>query len=288
MTSIPTPHPKRPRRATLASPRPELAAAPDAEQVLAYQVSAAGRARDVATVLGWVREPAQPPRARFFVCANPHSLQVARRDAAFDAAIHDADLVVPDGVGLVLASRLLGDQRIRQRVTGSALFHGVSRHLDAAGGRYFFLGSTEATLAAVRQRMAAVYPGIEVVGTLSPPFAPQFDVTTSAAMVEAVNRARPDVLWVGMTAPKQEKWIHAHRDELEVPVLAPIGAVFDYFTGRVQRPGPMFRRLGLEWLPRLMREPRRLWRRNAVSSPAFALRVVGQRLRRAGGRALPS
>ena len=99
-------------------------------------------------------------------------------------------------------------------------------------------------------------------------------------MVEAINRAKPDVLWVGMTAPKQEKWVRQHRDRLEVRFIGPVGAVFDFFIGRVQRSHPLFQRLGLEWLPRLLQEPRRLWRRNFISNPSFLLRVLRARLAR--------
>ncbi len=96
-------------------------------------------------------------------------------------------------------------------------------------------------------------------------------------MTDAINTAKPDVLWVGMTAPKQEKWIHQHRDQLDVKFIGAIGAVFDFYTGKVKRSHPVFQKMGLEWLPRLLREPRRLFRRNFVSSPKFLWLVLKQR-----------
>jgi len=93
-------------------------------------------------------------------------------------------------------------------------------------------------------------------------------------MVEAVNRAKPDVLWVGMTAPKQEKWTYLNRSELNVPLIGPVGAVFDYFAGTARRAHPSFQEMGLEWLPRLLSDPRHLWRRNLISNPAFLARVA--------------
>ena len=98
-------------------------------------------------------------------------------------------------------------------------------------------------------------------------------------MIEAVNTAKPDVLWVGMTAPKQEKWIYQNRDKLDVKFIGAIGAVFDFYAGTVKRPHPIFQKMGLEWLPRLCSEPRRLWRRNFVSNPLFMLRVIKARLK---------
>jgi len=219
-------------------------------------------------------------RARWFVCANPHSLHLASRDQAFARAIQAADLVTPDGAGIVLASRLLGGA-IRHRVTGSDVFEHLCRYArQRPGRRFFFLGSTPETLAGIQRRMAASYPEIVVAGVYSPPFKSDFDEQDNQRMIAAINAARPDVLWVGLAAPKQEKWIHQNLHRLEVRVAGPIGAVFDFFTGRVRRSPLVFQRLGLEWLPRLIQEPRRLWYRSLVSGPRFLLRVVRQRLRR--------
>jgi len=216
--------------------------------------------------------------SRYFVCANPHSLEVARKDAAFDLAIRNADMVVPDGVGIVLASKILGGS-IRERVTGTDIFLGLSEALHKGkGGRYFFLGSTEQNLLKIKEKMHADFPNITVAGTYSPPFKPEFSDEDTRLMIEAINQAAPDVLWVGMTAPKQEKWIYQNKDRLNVKFIGAIGAVFDFYTGNVKRSHPAFQRLGLEWLPRLLREPRRLWRRNFVSNPSFLLRVIRQKL----------
>ncbi len=217
---------------------------------------------------------------RVFVCANPHSLVLAEKDPVFKAAIQSADLVTPDGAGIVLASRILGGN-IKQRITGSDIFAGLSRRLNSRGGRavrYFFLGSTEETLSAIKTRMAVDYPGIEIAGTYSPPFKASFSEDDSCKMIAAVNRAAPDVLWVGMTAPKQEKWVYQHRDKLKVKFIGAIGAAFDFYTGNVKRSHPAFQKMGLEWLPRLVRDPRRLYDRTLVSAPRFLMLVVRQRL----------
>ena len=245
------------------------------ESILGYRVSTESLEVLADRAVGWVRAEG---RGRYFVCANPHSLEVARRDPLFSRAIHEADCVVPDGAGIVLASRLLGGA-IKRRVTGMELFRAVNARLEAAGGgSCFFLGSTPEHLQDIRRAMAREYPRIEVSGCYSPPFKASFSLRESREMLDAVNAAGPEVLWVGMTAPKQETWAWANRGALDARLIGPIGAVFDFFTGNVPRPGPWFQDHGLEWLPRLLRQPRRLWRRNLVSNPAFLLRVLRQRL----------
>jgi N-acetylglucosaminyldiphosphoundecaprenol N-acetyl-beta-D-mannosaminyltransferase len=201
-------------------------------------------------------------------------LVVAESDPEFSRAIRDADLTVPDGSGILIASQLLG-RGIEERITGSDVFQELSQALNKEGGKkYFFLGSTDCTLNAIREKMALDYPGIEIAGTYSPPFTAEFSEEDNRSMVDAVNRVKPDVLWVGMTAPKQEKWIYRNRGQLDVKFIAAVGAVFDFYTGNVKRSHPFFQKVGLEWLPRLVREPRRLWRRNFVSSPLFLCRII--------------
>jgi N-acetylglucosaminyldiphosphoundecaprenol N-acetyl-beta-D-mannosaminyltransferase len=121
------------------------------------------------------------------------------------------------------------------------------------------------------------FPNIEITGTYSPPFKPEFTPMENNAMVNAVCHAKPDVLWVGMTAPKQEKWVHQNKDRLNVKLLAPVGAVFDFYIDTIKRSPPWFLDHGLEWLPRLIKEPRRLWDRTLLSAPKFLMRVLSQR-----------
>jgi N-acetylglucosaminyldiphosphoundecaprenol N-acetyl-beta-D-mannosaminyltransferase len=217
-------------------------------------------------------------RCRVLACANPHSLVQARRDPAFARALQHADMLVPDGVGIVLASRILGGA-IRNRITGSDVFLQLSRRMNTHGGMScFFLGSTEKNLGRIQRKFASEFPRVALAGTFSPPFKPVFDEADNRHMIEAVNDARPDVLWVGMTAPKQEKWIHQHRDMLQVKLIAAVGAVFDFYVGTVKRSPPWFLDHGLEWLPRLIQEPTRLWRRNFISTPLFLAMIVKDRI----------
>jgi N-acetylglucosaminyldiphosphoundecaprenol N-acetyl-beta-D-mannosaminyltransferase len=175
---------------------------------------------------------------------------------------------------MVLASFLLGGS-IRARITGSDLFSGICQKINVLGGyRVFLLGSTSDTLACIVKRMAIDYPQIEVVGTYSPPFKATFSDLEIGAMVQTINNATPDILWVAMTAPKQEKWLLEAQNQLRVPFAGAIGAVFDFYSGSVVRPSTFYQNLGLEWLPRLLQEPKRLYKRMAVSAPIFLWAVL--------------
>ena len=214
----------------------------------------------------------------WLACINPHSYAVALDDVEFDRALRDADWLVPDGVGIVLASHILSGS-IRERVTGSDIFFGLHQHMNAKGGMtVFFLGATEETLAQMSQRMALDYPDIRIVGTYSPPFRQSYSLAELNDIIDSINAVEPDVLWVGMTAPKQEKWIYDNHARLKVRFAGAVGAVFDFYTGRVRRSHTLFQRLGLEWLPRLVQQPRRLWRRIFLSAPIFIWHVIKARL----------
>lgn len=211
---------------------------------------------------------------RWLACLNPHSFSVALDDDEFSRALRDADWLLPDGAGVVFASKILGGG-ITRRVTGSDVFHAVMSRLDSlAGKRVFFLGSTNEVLAEISARVCLDYPNVVLAGVYSPPFKPSFSSQDLDRMISEINLARPDVLWVGMTAPKQEKWIFDNRNRLTVGFAGAIGAVFDFYAGRVRRSHPFFQACGLEWLPRLLQQPRRLWRRTFVSAPVFLFHVI--------------
>jgi N-acetylglucosaminyldiphosphoundecaprenol N-acetyl-beta-D-mannosaminyltransferase len=134
----------------------------------------------------------------------------------------------------------------------------------------------------MRYKMESDFSNIWVAGIFSPPFKEEFTHEENLMMIETINRAKPDVLWVGMTAPKQEKWVYENREKLNVKLLGPIGAVFDFYTGKVKRSATIFQKSGLEWLPRFLQEPRRLWKRNLISNPKFILRVIRYRFNHHG------
>ena len=246
----------------------------ETENILGYPMTTLSKSDCIYRIMHWIENGL---RGRYFICANPHSIEVAKTDHEFDRAIKNADLIVPDGIGLIFASKILGGV-IHERVTGSDIFEGVNSELNKKKGHsVFFLGSTQDNLEKMRYKMESDFPNIRVVGTFSPPFKEEFSYEENLMMIETINRAKPDVVWVGMTAPKQEKWIYENREKLDVKLLGPIGAVFDFYTGNVKRPPQMFQKWGLEWLPRFLREPRRLWKRNLISNPKFILRAIRYR-----------
>jgi len=239
--------------------------------ILDYSIVAGSIVECVEDIAGAIASTNTP---RWFACLNPHSYAIAKEDPTFTNALHNADWLVPDGSGVVMAANYLKCP-VHERITGSDIFYGLHEHLERqGGGRIFFLGSTEEILWEIGQNMALDYSNLKVVGTFSPPYKPEFSDVEIDEMVAAINAAKPDVLWVGMTAPKQEKWIYQNRQRLQVKFIGAIGAVFDFYTGHVQRSHPIFQSMGLEWLPRLLQEPRRLWRRMGVSAPLFVWDVL--------------
>ena len=219
------------------------------------------------------------PEGKFLIdTVNAHSFVTAQQDAAFADALMGADALLPDGISIVKACRWLQCENAPdEKIAGADLFAYEMERLNERGGTCFFLGSSPDTLALIEKKAAVVFPGI-TVKSYSPPFAAEFTSEESQAMVDAVNAADPDLLWVGMTAPKQEKWLHRHWQELDIHCHAgAIGAVFDFFAGKVSRAPQRWIDLGLEWLYRLLREPRRTWRRYLVDNPKFLWLVLKEK-----------
>lgn len=238
----------------------------------------------VDTLVGMVDENAA---ATYFACVNPHSVMQARRDREFFTALEKSSLNTADGVGIVLASRLLGGFA-RERVCGPDIFERVCAKLNhqRAGTRMFFLGTTEDTLRLLSARFATDFPNLIVAGTLAPPFRAEFTSQDEEMMIDVINGSRAEVLWLGLGAPKQEKLALRLRDRLKVRLIAPVGGVFDFYTGRVKLPPMWMQRAGLIWFYRWCQQPRRLFRRN-LDAPIFLALVLWQRLTKGrvnGGR----
>ena len=220
------------------------------------------------------------PEGKFLIdTVNAHSFVVARKDGAFAKALMRADALLPDGISIVKACRWLSTKNAPvEKIAGADLFAYEMGKLEEKGGTCFFLGSSPSTLEKIVERAAKDYPHIDIK-TFSPPYKAVFSPEENQAMVDAVNAADPDLLWVGMTAPKQEKWLDEHWAELDIRCHAgAIGAVFDFFAGTVERAPQKWIDLGLEWLYRLLKEPRRTWRRYLVNNPRFLWLVLQERL----------
>lgn len=221
---------------------------------------------------------ALPQRKLLINTINAHSYNVAQTDVLFAAALEGGDALIPDGASIVKACRWIGAaSQPAERIAGWDLFVMEMQRLNDRGGKCLFVGSSEKVLSLIRERAVADYPNI-AVETYSPPYKPEFSEADNQRMIEVINAAKPDLLWIGMTAPKQEKWAFAHWSELRIDChVGTIGAVFDFYAGTMKRAPLWWQRHGLEWLYRLLREPRRMWRRYVVGNVVFLWRIFKER-----------
>ena len=211
---------------------------------------------------------------------NAHSYNTAQTDEAFAEALSKGDYLIPDGASIVRACRWLKTKsQPKERIAGWDLFSFEMDNLERKSEklkaksekclRVMFFGSSEKVLSLIRERAAVDYPNLEVV-TYSPPYKPEFSDEDNRAMIRAINDANSDLLWIGMTAPKQEKWTYSHWDELNIHChCGTIGAVFDFYAGTVKRAPLGWQRNSLEWLYRLLMEPQRMWRRYIIGNAKF-------------------
>ena len=245
-------------------------------ELFGYRISNQGLDADLNSVFQSINSR---KKTCHMACANPHSLTVAAKDNIFQQALKRADILIPDGTGIIIAAKILG-LPCTEKVAGTDFFLGLSREANNRGGvKYFFLGSSKKVLRLIKEKMKRNFPAIEVCGTYSPPFKTEFSQEDNSAMISAINNTRPDVLWIGMTAPKQEKWIYENQSKLQVPFIAAIGAVFDFYAGTKNRSSNFWIRIGFEWLPRFLKEPRRLWERNVKSTPIFLGWVMKEKIK---------
>ena len=208
---------------------------------------------------------------------NAHSYNTALKDDLFAEALKNGDALIPDGASVVKACRWLkAKSQPKERIAGWDLFEFEMGRLGAPlnpprRGKpvAFFMGSSEKVLGLIREKAKVVYPHLEVV-TYSPPYKPEFTEEDNGAIIKAINDANPDLLWIGMTAPKQEKWAYSHWDELDIHChCGTIGAVFDFFAGTAKRAPKWWQEHSLEWLYRLIIEPKRMWRRYIIGNALF-------------------
>lgn len=225
-------------------------------------------------------ELAKLPEGKLLInTINAFSYDNARKDVLFSEALQKGDVLIPDGISIVKACRFLNAKsQPKERIAGWDLFVYEMEKLNRVGGKVMFLGSSDAVLNLIRHRVAEKYPKIEV-DTYSPPYKPEFSDEENEAMISAINHSNPDLLWIGMTAPKQEKWAYTHLNRLDVHChIGTIGAVFDFFAGTVKRAPERWQRAGLEWLYRLLSEPRRMWRRYFIGNAKFIYYIMVEKI----------
>ena len=207
---------------------------------------------------------------------NAHSYNTAQEDEAFAEALSKGDYLIPDGASIVKACRWLkAKSQPKERIAGWDLYIFEMQRLEErckranVRGKVMFLGSSEEVLDLIRKRAAVDFPHLEVI-TYSPPYKPEFSDEDCLAMIGAINHADPDLLWIGMTAPKQEKWTYQHWDVLNIHChCGTIGAVFDFYARTIKRAPLWWQRNSLEWLYRLLMEPGRMWRRYILGNAKF-------------------
>lgn len=210
---------------------------------------------------------------------NAHSFNVAQKDGLFAEALRNGDYLIPDGASVVKACKWLkAKSQPRERIAGWELFRIEMEKLNIRGGKCFFMGSSKAVLELIKEQAAEDYPNI-LVETYSPPYKPNFSKEDNAAIIKAINEANPDLLWIGMTAPKQEKWTYQHWNELDIHChVGTIGAVFDFYAGTAKRAPKWWQEHSLEWLYRLIKEPKRMWRRYIIGNPLFLWNISKERV----------
>src|SRR5712692_9428844 len=219
----------------------------------------------------WIRDRS---RTHWIACTNSHGLMEALRDSSFRQVIESADLSIPDGYRLMKIARRRG--HAAEQLTGRDLMDRFCQVAQHRGYTSYFYGDTEEVLRRLVKNLTAKYPGLRIAGTLSPPFR-ALPAAEEEELIERVNRERPDVLWVGLGLPKQERWISRNLHRLNAPVVAGVGAAFKFHSGIVRRAPEWVVRNGFEWTWRFVREPRRLFRRVVLLGPPFLWNVALER-----------
>jgi N-acetylglucosaminyldiphosphoundecaprenol N-acetyl-beta-D-mannosaminyltransferase len=259
----------------------------------------------ISTALPELPSPA-PLASRPFVIntINTHSWVVAERDELFREALAASDILLPDGEGIVWAVKYLTGKKIR-KIAGYDLFIHMLEYLQKNGGTCFFLGGSQQKLDLIKARLAKEYPDVKA-GFYSPPFKPEFSEEDNSIIHYELRKTKDELnagipnyentsplsahsspltvhrspphhlttLFVGMTAPKQEKWVHKNKANIHVDIICSIGAVFDFYAGTVKRPPDWMVMMKLEWLGRLLSNPKKMWRRVFVSGPRFFLSIL--------------
>jgi N-acetylglucosaminyldiphosphoundecaprenol N-acetyl-beta-D-mannosaminyltransferase len=204
---------------------------------------------------------------------NVYSVVMMQKDEEFRKANNSSSLVVADGMPLVWVSRLFGET-IPERISGADLFYELCKCSSQKGYSFFFLGSTQTVLNKMCKNLKEQFPDLRIVGIYSPPYKEIFSDSENLEMIKRINEVKPDILWVGMTAPKQEKWIYHNLDKIDVKIAIGVGAVFDFVAGTVKRAPLWMQKIGLEWLFRFMQEPHRLWKRYLIGNTIFLWLVL--------------
>jgi len=203
---------------------------------------------------------------------NQYSYCIAKEDLEFKAALQGSDILLPDGEGVVLAERFLTGRKLH-KISGTEVHMHLLKRLNQKSGRCFYLGASTETLKKIQAKIRREYPNIEM-GYFSPPFKAVFSEAENNEMIDAINSFAPDALFIGLTAPKQEKLSQQFKSKLDVKIICAIGAVFDFYSDTVKRPNELFIKYKLEWLGRLLTNPIKMWKRYLYYGPIYIYSVL--------------
>ena len=248
---------------------PDVAPSFPSIRILETRVDMVGMPEVMAAMSRWIDE--EPDRMHHVVNTGMHGIMEAHKDRKFGVTLDAAELLAPDGILAILVARFRG-YRIKKQDTGPDLLWRFSEIADRLSYKYFFYGDTEETLELLTNKINAEFPGLRIVGAVSPPFR-QLTPEEDQEMVAKINQTGPDVLWVALGVPAQDQWIYDHREVLNVPVAVGTGASFKFISGTASRAPKLVRNLGFEWFWRLVQEPKRVWRRVVLDAPRFILLV---------------
>jgi len=231
--------------------------------ILGVDIDAIDLERACSLIEGWIQDS-----HRSYVCVAPVSTIIdCQKDNQYRDIINNADMVTPDGMPLVWIGKLRGN-KIIERTYGPDLMVKFCQLSQQRGYRHFFLGGTPETSSRLQENLKRQFPELNIAGSVSPPFR-AIDTSEDQTVLEQINEAKPDVLWVGLGSPKQDYWMRKHREKLDVPVMIGIGAAFDFHAGVKKQAPRWMQRMGLEWFFRLCCEPKRLWKRYLVGNSEF-------------------
>ncbi len=236
--------------------------------VLGVQVSLVNLETAVGEIRRWI-----DCREQHYVCVTGvHGVMESQRDSELLQIHNGSGMTTPDGMPLVWSARAAGAGDV-SRVYGPELMLRMAAESARAGDRWYFYGGKEGVAPLLASRLSKSFPGLQVVGHFTPPFS-EMSASEDEQLVGEINALRPDVVWVGLSTPKQERWMAGHIGRLAAPVMVGVGAAFDIHTGLLRQAPRWLQNLGLEWLFRLLMEPRRLWRRYLRNNPAFVVRIL--------------
>lgn len=247
---------------TLAEPRIQRV------DVLGVGISAIDMDMAVDEITRWIETAEQ-----HYVCVTGvHGVMECQQDAELLEIHNESGLTTPDGMPMVWSARWAGQRQVR-RVYGPDLMLALCRRAAERGWSSYFYGGNAGVPELLAERLQARFPGLETAGTYSPPYR-ELTEEEDRRIVEAINEAAPDIVWVGLSTPKQERWVARHAGRVHAPALIAVGAAFDFHAGRIRQAPAWMRRSGLEWLYRVYREPRRLWKRYLKNNPAFVAAIL--------------